>query len=160
MDHFEQGYVPSSKEDNFTYEGEDPQQVCLHLKKRILLFVLDIEHLRQNPLFADTEAFLNKFADNLTAIHFLTECAQACSELLVEVSFLMNNILTCNVWIPSYNLEISTLDAVKLYKKNKNNGPIFSSILKAYTDDNPSIDSLLDDLKLLAYELIEENENT
>ena len=159
-DNFEQGSIPLSKEDSFSYESEDPQQLCTYLKKRILHFALDIEHLRQNPLFAENFNFLDQFANNLIALNQLTDCSTVCSETIMETGALIKNILTCSVVIKNHNLEMSTLDAAKLYRKNKNNAAIFSALLKAYTAKNPHIDCLLNELKLLAHDLIEEKENT
>lgn len=154
MDNFEQDAASLPKEDNFSYEGEDPQQVCTYLKNRILHFALDIEQLRQNPLFAESPNFLEHFANNLMAINHLTECSHSCSERIIEAGLVIKNILTCPVALKNYDLEISTLDAVKLYRKNKNNASVFMSLLKAYTEKNPHIDCLLNELKLLAHDLI------
>jgi len=160
MDNFEQDAASLPKEDNFSYEGEDPQQVCTYLKNRILHFAIDIEHLRQNPLFAESPNFLDQFANNLIALNQLTECSHSCSPVTIEASSLIKNILTCPVMVKTYDLEMSSLDAAKLYRKNKNNASIFTSLLKAYTNKNPHIDSLLNELKLLAYDLNEEKEST
>jgi hypothetical protein len=153
MDNFEQDAASLSKEDSFSYDEGDPQQVCTYLKNRILHFTLDIEHLRQNPLFVESQNFLEHFANNLIALNQLTECSHNCSATIIEAGVIVKNILTCPVLIKNYDLELSTLDAAKLYRKNKNNASIFISLLKAYTHEDPHIDSLLNELKLLAYDL-------
>lgn len=159
-DQQEHNALPLPKDDFFSNESEDPKQVCHALKVRILCFVLDIEQLVNTPQLADHLDFLDTIASHIVTLSTLTCCTGVCSENIIEAGKLIDNILTCNVLVKGQDFALSTLDAAKIYRKNRKNKEPFATLLKSYSDQKEETQTLLNELKLLAFDLNEEKGNT
>lgn len=134
----------------------DPSEVCNALRVRILCFIMDIEELIHKPETADNPAFLDKLSSDISAMNSLSDCAGSCSRNIKEAGRVINAILTCPIDIKGTSMQITTLDAALKYRENKEFYDIFSTILKAYQEQKEDSKILLNELKILAFDLSEE----
>lgn len=155
----EQNALPLPKDEFFSNQFEDPKQICHALKVRILCLISDIEQLMNTPHMADNLDFLDKIAAHIVTLSNLSCSAQACSSSIIEAGILLDNVLTCPVLVKNKGFSLSTLDAAKIYRKNRKNKEPLSILLKSYSDEKEITQSLLNELKLLAFDLPEEKGN-
>lgn len=155
----EQNALPLPRNEFFGSQLEDPKQLCQAFKVRILCFITDIEQLMYNPSFADNLDFLDTIANHIVTLSSISSCIHVCSASIIEAGKLLDNILTCNVLVKNYDFSLSTLDAAKIYRKNRKNKEPLSSLLKSYSDNKELTESLLNEMKLLAFDLNEEKGN-
>lgn len=159
QDLYGQQALPLPKDDSFPNQAEDPQQICKSLKIQVLNFVADIEQLLDEPLLVSHRDFLDRIASHLVTLQSLIVSTRICSEATQEISVLIDNILRCNVLVKGHEFALSMLDAAKIYRKNKNHVTPLALILQSYLSHKRNVTCLLDELKLLASDLIEEKEN-
>ena len=155
----EQNALPLPRDEFFSNQIDDPKQICHAFRTRILCFVTDIEQLIYNPSLADNLDFLDSVASHIVTLSTLSCSTQICSAPMIEAGKLLSNILTCHVLVKNRDFSLSTLDAAKIYRKNRKNKEPFSSLLKSYSEEKESTQSLLNELKLLAHDLNEEKES-
>lgn len=155
----EQQALPLSKDEFFPRNPEDPKHVCHTLKVRILSFIADIEELLKNPLLADHLDFLDTIASHLVSLQSSIISVNICSDHVRETGVLVENILRCMVLVQDQDFALSTLDAAKIYRRNRKNSSPLATILKAYPNNRSTTESLLSELKLLVADLTEEKEN-
>jgi hypothetical protein len=155
----EQNALPFPKDDFFSSEAEDPKQISRALKMRILCLVTDIEQLIENPDLADHLDFLDAIAAHIVTLNSLSCSTSICHASIIEAGKLIDNLLTCPVLVKNRDFSLSTLDAAKIYRKNRKNKEPLTSLLKSYSEQKETTLSLLNELKLLAFDLNEKTEN-
>lgn len=132
---------------------QNPSKLCDALRVRVLCFIMDIEELIANPDVTDTPEFLDKFAADIATLNTLSECSSGCSINIKDAGAIINQILTCPIKIKDTEIEITTLDAALRYRENKQYYDIFSTILKAYQYQKEESMILINELKILAFDL-------
>ncbi|MCH9631244.1 MAG: hypothetical protein S4CHLAM37_12660 [Chlamydiia bacterium] len=134
-------------------EYVDPSEICNTLRVRILCFIMDIEELINKPETADNPAFLDKLSADISAMNSLSDCAGSCTRNIMDAGRIINAVLTCPIDIKDTGMQITTLDAALKYRENKEFYDIFSTILKAYQEQKEESETLLNELKILAFDL-------
>lgn len=158
-DYQQQGAQPLPSHSQLFQKSETPKEQTKNFQAKIISFIEDIEAVTHQPKLADHLDFLDKFASDIVSLHQLTLLSTPFSESVTDCRKLINNILMCKVYLPEYNMEMSSLDAAKDYRKNKKNKDVLSLIFKAYHDDQQHSVILAQELKLLAHDLSAEMEN-
>lgn len=160
MSHDEQqGALPSKDEHFFSFPLETPKEQILALRNKLITLIQIIEEITYQPLLCDHMDFLDKVASTIMALHQLTLLPSSNQQSLAETKQLISNILSCLLLVPKIPLEISLLDAAKLFRKDRKNKEALTLILKNCSKEQDSAQDLITDLKLLAFDLIEEKEN-
>lgn len=140
--------------DQPSFKGsESPAQICNTLRVRILCLILDIEELLYRRELIHNHSFLAKIASDIVSLNSLSDCSGICSQNIVEAGNIIRCILTCPVKLKNSNKEISTLEAALRYRKDTKYIEVFSKILEAFQEEADETQTLLNELKLLAFDL-------
>jgi hypothetical protein len=158
-DLMEQNALPSHKDDFFPNTPENPQQICSSLIARLLSLIGLMEQVLKTPLLAEHLDFLDAIATHFVALESLCSSAEICSESVQETSRLIDNLIRCMVSVPNQGFSLSSLDAAKIYRRNRKSNTPFSILLKSYSENKEHTESLLSTLKSLACDLILEKGN-
>lgn len=135
------------------YQNEDPQKICQSFRVRLISFVNDIERLLRKADLVNDSSFLDKVSEDIVALNNMSGCTSCCSEHIVEAGRLIQNVLSDPLTIKGVCNSMTTLQMAKKYREDRNFKDCFTLALLAYRKNKELTESLLSQLKVLAFDL-------
>lgn len=158
-DHNQQGAQPLPAQGHFFQKSDTPRDQIKDLIGLVLSVIENIDVLIFQPLLAEQTTFLDQLAANIVSLHQLTLIPSTFSLFVTDSRKVVNNILTCKVFVEKFQIDISLLDASKDYRKNKRNKELLMLIAQSFHKEPQRSRILSQELKILANDLIAEMEN-